>query len=211
VGIVGTTANSINTYIPKYPTDSTQFNNYALNFFRDKDNNCAYSITGNTPSTTVAPTYFITELRLEWWPTAQHCLPSVKYMPANGTDSVTYVAGVDYDAFIRFQWTKRADVNAGIPQSTGWLAIPFKTTAFQYYSPDGEVGRNISMAVTADYVVQVFVGGAKVFETDQFKNWRASHDNAPLAIKEYKYIYPAKTRAYVDNVYFYLDSGFGNL
>ena len=213
VGIVGVTATSINDEDPKYPNDSTDFNK-PIYYYSGKDNNCAYSITGNTPSATLAPTYFITELRLEWWPTTEHCLSQLTYMPVEGSapgDSVTYIAGVDFDAFLRFQWTRRADVNAGIPQSTGWYAIPIKTGAFRYFEPQGEVGRNIAMAVTEDYIVQVFVEGAKVFETDQIKNWRAAFDNAPLAVKEYKYIYPAKTKVYVDNVYFYLDSEFGGL
>ena len=210
VGICGITATSENNNDPRYPNDSTRFN--TGNNFSGRDNPCAYSITGNTPSATIAPTYFITELRLEWWPIGktEHCLSRLTYMPVGGTDSVTCLAGVDYDAFLRFQWTRRADVSAGIPQGTGWYAIPIKTDAFRYFKPEGEVGRNISMAVTEDYTVQVFVEGAKVFETDQLKNWRAGCDNAPLAVREYKYIYPAKTRVYVDNVYVYLDSGFGN-
>lgn len=213
VGIVGVTATSSNDNTPRYPTDSATFNR-PDRYFSGKDNNCAYSITGNTPSATIAPTYFITELRLEWWPAAEHCLSSVTYMPVGGSapdDSVKYIAGVDYDAFIRFQWTRRADVSAGIPQSQGWCAIPIKTDAFKYFEPQGEVGRNIAMAVTEDYIVRVFVEGVKVFETDQIKNWRASCGDAPLAVKEYKYIYPAQTLVYLDNVYFFLDSELGGL
>ena len=207
VGIVGKTATSENANVPKYPSDSTQFNTGSN--FNGRDNNSAYSIIGAAPSATVAPTYFISELRLEWWPTGQHCLSSLRYMPVNGTDTVTFIPGVNFDALIRFQWTRRADASQGIPQSTGWLAIPIKTDAFNYFDPNGEVGRNISMAVTEDYIVQVFVGDANVFETDQIKNWRANFDNAPLSVSQYKFIYPAKTRVYLDNVYFFLDSNFG--
>jgi hypothetical protein len=196
VGIVGTSAN---TNDPKYPNDSIKFG------FLGKDNACAYSLTGNAPSATYAPTYFISELRLEWWPD-NHVLSQVRYLPPGSTDTVTIKAS-DFDAMVRFQWTRRANADAGISQASGWYAVPFKTTRLKY---GPEENRNVGMSLDEDYTIRIYVNGSEIFSSDAVKTWRADADNAPLAIKEYKYIYPAKSRLYVDNVYCYLDDHFGN-
>ena len=211
IGIVGTSANNYNPVdkTPWYPNDSILF------AFAGKDNNCAYALSTNTPSASIAPTYFISELRLEWWP-MNHVLSRVQYIPVGETEAKTFMA-TDFDAVLRFQWTRRANASEGIPQATGWYGIPFKTSALKYswtddyiLSNDDSKRKTVGIAVDEDYTVRVLVNGTEIFKTDEIKNWRPGYGNAPIAVKEYKYIYPAKTRLFVDNVYFYLDSNFGN-
>jgi len=196
---VGTVGGSSNANNPKYPNAPEVFP------FAGKDNNCAIVVTTNTPSMTAAPTFFISELRLEWWPD-NHVLPELKYLAPGATDTTT-IASTDFDAMLRFRWTRRANVGEGIPQAQGWFAIPIKNSALKY---GVDVNKNIGLAIDEDYVVTANVNGVEVLRTEAIKNWRPTAGDAPMVIKEFKYVFPAKTRVYIDNVYVYLDALFGN-
>ncbi|GHV25426.1 hypothetical protein FACS1894176_03870 [Bacteroidia bacterium] len=206
VGIVGTEANN---YVPKYPTSDATDDASFPKRFPSKDSYSAIAITGNTPTLVLAPTYFINELRVEFYPEADHVQPTYTYLPVGGTpgnaaDSVTINKG-DFDGVLTFQWTRRANVSQGITQLQSWYSIPFKAVQF-IIRPEQSL--TFGLSVEEDYTVSVAANGVEIFKSDALKTWRESIAavdgvGAPLAAKEFKYIYPYRTRAFLDNVFFY--------
>lgn len=206
IGIVGPPANA-NT--PLYPNSDKSNPNTFASKFSTADNHCGIAITANTPSAALAPTYFINELRVEIYPETDHAQSEIKYLrvggePGNPADSIT-INKADFDGILRFQWTRRANVAAGIVQLQSWYSIPFRAAALRY---GAEQPVTIGLSVDENYIVSVAANGSEIFKTEELKNWRQTIINldgvgAPLAAKEFKYMYPANTRVFLDNVFFY--------
>jgi hypothetical protein len=206
IGIVGAPGNINN---PLYPNSDKSNQNTFASKFSTADNYCGVAITANTPSATLAPSCYMNELRVEIYPETDHAQPAIKYLrvggePGNAADSVT-VNKADFDGIFHFQWTRRANIPAGITQLSSWYSIPFKATALRY---GAEQPVTIGLSVDEDYIVSVSANGSEVFNTDAVKNWRQSIIDldgvgAPIAAKEFKYLYPANTRVFLDNVFFY--------
>ncbi|MDR1810961.1 MAG: hypothetical protein LBR34_11290 [Prevotella sp.] len=206
VGIVGAPGN-IN--VPLYPNSDNSSTSAFASKFPSADNYCGVAITANTPSATLAPTYFINELRVEFYPEADHAQSEIKYLrvggePGNPADSVP-INKADFDGILRFQWTRRANVAAGIVQLQSWYSIPFKAAVLRY---GAEQPVTIGLSVDEDYIVSVAANGNEIFSTEELKNWRQTIIDldgvgAPIAAKEFKYLYPANTRVFLDNVFFY--------
>lgn len=208
VGIVGSVSN-VND--PKYPNSSTATSGTFASRYPTQDNYSAIHITGNTPSTTAAPTHFINEMRVEFYPEADHVQPFYKYLKVGGEsgsplDSIT-IAESEFDAIFRFQYTRRANVSEGILQQQVWYAIPFKASSLVF---GAEKPVSFGVSVSEDYIVTVTANDAVIFTTNEVKNWRETKGgNAVLAAKEFKFSYPSHTRMFLDNVFFWLDSNFG--
>lgn len=199
-GIVGGATNTNN---PKYPIDPVKFV-YG-------ENACAVAVSGNTPSVDITTTYFISEVRFEWWP-KNHILAAVPWGTNIYTDvndnPVSFNAD-EFDAIIRFQWTLKADRENGRPTvQTGWVAVPVKiqNNLLKY---DVEESKTVGLAISEDYTIKAMVGTTTLATSDVMKQWRAAHDNAVLQVKEFKYVYPPLTQVYLDNVFFYSDDIFG--
>lgn len=212
---------------PKYPDNATAFG------FVGKDNPCGIVLTTNVPSITVTRTYYISEIRAEWWP-RNHTLDTLAYynmddvlladpdyfpIAIDSTSSVTWKkrhekvardASNSFDGCVRFQITRKAntDITVGplVSQKTVWFAAPFKAAAFKY---ELDSATNIGFKVAADYTMSVYVNQVEVFATEDLKNMRPIFDNATCLIKEFKHIYPSKTKLFMDNVIFFNDGNFG--
>ncbi|HET9571689.1 MAG TPA: hypothetical protein VFP20_09815 [Bacteroidales bacterium] len=212
---------------PKFPDNATTFG------FPGKDNQCGIVLTTNVPSVTVTRTYYISEIRTEWWP-RNHTLDTLAYyniddvlqdnpdyfpIAIDSTSSLTWKkrhekvirdATNNYDGCIRFQLTRKAntDITQGplVSQKTVWFAVPFKAAGFKY---EMDTPTNIGFKVDAEYSMSVYISGTEVFKTDELKNMRPLFNNAPCLIKEFKHIYPSKTKLFMDNVIFFNDGNFG--
>lgn len=206
VGIVGTNAN---TFTPKYPNSDMSNPNTFASKYPTKDNFSSVSITGKTVSTDTV-THFINELRVEFYPEKDHVQSVMKYLPVGGipgnaADSLT-IAKADFDAILRFQWTQKANIAGGVPQVQAWYSIPFKSAMLVY---GVEQSVNIGLSVDGNYVVSVSSNGTEIFNTDALRTWRQSKNNkAVWSADAFKYMYPANTRVFLDNVMAFLGANF---
>ena len=196
-GIIGNKL--VNTYSPRFPVDSIAAK------FGDTDNPCGVSITGNSPAASVTSTYYISEVRVEWYPMA-HLRSSQNYYTWDDPDNEKTIKAEDFDAFFSFHWVLKANSETGSKQKDGWVKVPYTIPALKY---GVDVNKHIGIAIAEDYSIKFLVDGTEIFTADEMKKWRASHDNAPFQIKEFKHRYPGKTAVYLDNVYFYDDGNFG--
>lgn len=217
VGIVGETAASVNNFNPKYPNSDKSNPNSFASRFPNADNWCAIAITGNTLSADTI-THFINEVRVIFYPEADHALPEMKFLkrdgdPTNPADTIA-IAKSDFDAIFTFQVTRKANIGAGIPQQQVTYGIPFKASSLIYGVEDPHT---IGLSVDMDYNVSVAANGAVIFTTDAIKTWRESFLNtegrpsAAWAASQFRYYYPTATRVFLDNVIAYLEANYGGI
>ncbi len=181
VGIVGESS----TFNPKYPVTTTN---------PTWDNFMSVGVTGSTPSTTLAPTYYISEIMVDWWPT-DHFLSQITYFDPSDDQTPRTINASDFDARLSVLWTRRPDPVAGIPQQTGRFMLFFKSDAFKF-GPD--VTGNVGMSMNEN-AVRIYVDKTEVFSTSAVHTWSTQH-NAPLQISTFKYAYPSQTMVYMDNL-----------
>lgn len=186
---VGISSSSVSPFNPKFPTKSETL--YSDNFM-------GIGFTGRNPGEETAPTHYISELMVDWWP-MDHYYDDVDYFaPGDNTAGTPRnILASDFDARLTVKVTRRSDPAAGIQQSTETFMVFFKSEAFK---AGLDQTRNVGLSVESDYKVTVNVDGTDVFTSTALQDLKAAYNNAPLDVQSFKYIYSNLTMVYLDNL-----------
>lgn len=198
VGIIGGNTNVNN---PKFPVSTPPPVSGGSGLIsRDKwDNFMGFGMTGSDPGADISPTYWISEVRVDWWPYGSmqpihtYCAPEDDPdLPASRT-----IAAADFNARIAVKWTHRANIAGGVAAYDGWFMVYFKHAAFTHGL---DVNKVVGVAVDEDYNVIVGVDGAQVFTTDAIRKWTENQPDSYLKVNQVKYVYPNYTYVYMNYV-----------
>lgn len=175
-------------FTPSYPVSSPAHPNW--------DNFMSVGFTGKSPDSSIPTTFYINEIRFDWWPT-QHMLASVPYFSPDDDYEEHFKDASTFDVRLVCTYTRKSDTSVGIDTYSGTFQVFFSTVDLKF-GPD--VTRNVAMSISEDYIVKLYAGQSEICSSDAVKIWRESHDNAALTINQFKYIYPSVTKVFMDNL-----------
>jgi len=174
------------------------------------DNPMGFGLTGDDPGVELASTHYISEVRLDWWPTT-HMQSTLRYY--SPTDEPYFqedgpapvapvppstIAAADFNARVAIRWERRQSIAPAVQAYGGWIMIPFKHAAFEQGL---DVDKVVGISVAEDYTISVVVDKETVYTTDGLKVWKSTWmPSALFKINEVKYQYPKRTRVYLDDV-----------
>jgi hypothetical protein len=169
------------------------------------DNFMGMGLTGKAPAVELAPTHYISEIRIDWWPIATHLQTPLGYYSISDDPTAaappSSIAATDFNARVAFRWVRRQDTSDPmnlIPESSGWVMIPFQNAAFEQ---GVDVDKIVGIALTEDYTINVMVNKQIVHTTDGLKTWRNTWNPGCLfSINEMKMLFPRGTRLYFDDM-----------
>ena len=187
---LGIVVGPTNANTPKFPVSSAN---------PTWDNFLGFGLTGSDPGVDLSPTYYISEIRVDWWPTTHIQNTVTYYAPEDDPELPAFrtINDTDFNARVAVRWTRRADIGAGIQAYSGWFMTFFDAPALTH---DGDVNKVMGLAIDEDYKVFVYVGGTEVFSTTAIQTWQSTHADCPFQISQVKYLYPNYTRVYMNNV-----------